>query len=176
MAVKVNLLPENYTAKKGVALISRWIKTATLVSLVISIFSAIGLLAFFLIRSSELKNLQRNLTTLEGELSALNTSEQKLVLLKDRLEKIKAVKSLTSANESLDTIEPVINLLPQDASVSEISVDTQKIDASFIFRDTVALSAFLDNLESSGSFSAITLTSFGYTSQAGYLVGLRFTI
>lgn len=176
MSVKINLLPSNFTEKKGTAVIVRGLKTATIATLSIAILSALGVLSFFLINTFELKGLEDRRAATTSQLQTLQESEQKMVLVKDRLSKIKVVKSAPSAQKSLTNIDPVLTLLPTDASIGEVSMDMSKIDATFVFRDSIALSTFLDNLSESKNFSTVTLTSFGFTAQSGYLVGLRFNI
>ena len=163
MAVKVNLLPENLIGKKGTTKVASVVKSITLVS-------------FFLISSLTLKNLESDLDNLKTQIKAQETTEQRLVLLKDRLAKIKTTLTTPSVSGPLVGIKPILDSTPSEVSLSELNIDASKVDTSMIFRDSASLTNFFERLTNFKGFSRVTLTSFGFNPTAGYLVGIRFSL
>ena len=176
MAIKVNLLPEALTVKKGTAAVAKILRSISVVSLVIAIVLGLGLLGFFIVSSFELRSVQTNVESLKNQIKSQETTEQRMVLLKDRLAKIKLVSAIPSSSKALTSISPVLQTLPADASLGELAIDSQRIDSSFSFRNSVSLSSFFGNLKSFGAFPVITLASFGFNPSSGFLAGIRFEI
>lgn len=176
MAVNVNLLPENLVSKKGTTSAAKVIKSVTLVSLVSTVVLAIGLTSFFLISSFTLRSSEASLENLKTQIKSQETTEQKMVLLKDRLAKIKLTKGSTSLSKPLADIKPVLDTIPAEASLGELNVDAQRVDTTIVFRDSVSLTNFFGRLTTFKNFPQITLTSFGFNPTTGYLVGIRFNL
>lgn len=174
MAIKLNLLPQELAVNKKVASMAKVFRTLNIVALTLLLIFGVGLLVFFLFTSSELRNIQADLSSLESQIRSQEVTEQKIVLLKDRLVKIKSINSIESSRKNLQVMTPVLASLPLDSSLGELSMDTQKIDASFTFRSPTSLSEFFRALSNFDDFSTISLNNFGFNPSAGYLVSLRF--
>lgn len=176
MAIKVNLLPEDLAVKKGTAKIAKLFKSLTTISLVVSLVVGVGLLLFFLISYFQLKGLESNIADAEVQVRAQETTEQRVVLLKDRLTKIKQIQAIEDASKPIEDISSFLNTLPADTSLGEFDVDSDKIDASFRFASSSSLNEFFANLLTLDQFSRASLTSFGFNPASGYLVGVRFFV
>lgn len=176
MAVKVNLLPEDLAVKKGTAKIAKLFKSLTTISLVVALVVGVGLLIFFLVSYFQLKGLESNIADVEAQVKAQETTEQRVVLLKDRLTKIKQIQAIEDASKPIEDISPFLNTLPVEASLGEFDVDSDKIDASFRFASSTSLNDFFTSLLDFDAFPRATLTSFGFNPNNGYLVGVRFFV
>ncbi len=176
MGVNLNLLPENLTSKKGTVSLVKLLRSVTLISLILTIILGLGLVSFFLISSFELKSLEADVKNLEESVKAQQQTEQKIVLLKDRLGKIKSTKGASSLSKPLNDVKPVLDVISSDVLLGELNIDAQRIDTSMTFRDSIALSNFFEKLSTIKNFSQITLTSFGFNPLTGYLVGIRFNL
>jgi len=171
----INLLPPNLTANKGLAKIQKTMKTVTLVSVVVFIVFGLGVLGFFILGSLQLGNINSRQEALKAGIKQRETTEQRLVLLKDRIAKIKVAKGQDSSQEELEAIDQILGLTGEAASVSELSFDATKADLSLVFRDSSQLGVFLKALASSSPFETVILKTFGFSPTAGYLLGLSMS-
>lgn len=172
MAIKINLLPSEKRVGRELQGILRITRMLGVIALGAFIVFGLGIAAFFVFTSIQLNGLNSTNSTLESQITGLETSETQIVLLKDRIGKIKTVQRVPSAIASLNNIIPVITPLSVEASVNELDVSPTKISASVNFRSNSDLSNFLKGLSTSTSFKTITLSSFAFNPASGYLVGV----
>jgi len=172
MAIRVNLLPSEKRVGKELQGILRVTRMLGVIALGAFIVFGLGIAAFFIFTSIQLNSLNSTNSTLESQITGLETSETQIVLLKDRIGKIKTVQSVPSAIANLNNIVPIITPLSVESSVNELDVAPTKISASVNFRSNSDLSNFLKGLSTSTSFKNVTVTSFAFNPASGYLVGL----
>lgn len=173
MAVNLNLLPQEYSVKSGLGAYARLARTLTIIlSTFFSVF-VLGAIAFFLVSSYTLRQTTAEIEILKSQIKSRQDTELRLALLKDRLAKVKIALSQGSTYRTIEKIEPLLNNL-SDASVGELNIDSQKIEASVAFSSFLGLSNFFQNLYSMDSFKSIVMTSFGYNPITGYLTNIRF--
>lgn len=173
MAVNLNLLPENFAVKKGLAKVLAMARQATLGLIIVFILIVIGISSFFFISTFELNSLNSRIDDLKSQISQQETVETQVVLLKDRIAKIKRVQSIESSDKTFAAITPVIDNVPQGANLGELSVDSKKVDTSVLFTNTQSLGQFFNSLSSIEGFTSVILTSFGFNPVTGYLASLR---
>ncbi len=172
MAVKLNLLPPEYGELKGIGRILKITRSLGVIAMAFFLVFTLGVSAFFIISSISLNNLKSNVDGLKTQIESEKTSEQQLVLLKDRLGKIKSVLGVATANTSLTAINPYITGLSADTTLSEVDVDSAKAELSLTFRSRADLSAFLKKISEGQAFGSVTLSAFTYSPESGYLVGI----
>lgn len=131
--------------------------------------------AFFILSTITLGSLNSDNDSLKAQVSALQSTETQVVLLKDRVGKIKTALNVPSAIKNLDSVTPFVSSLGPTASLNELDVDSQKVDFSVLFASTADLSTFLKTLTNSTTFTSEVMTSFGYSPTSGYLLGVRLT-
>ncbi|HTK03505.1 MAG TPA: hypothetical protein VL401_01925 [Alphaproteobacteria bacterium] len=176
MAIKLNLLPTELSVSKGLTSTLKFSKMLGVILLGLFIVFVIGVSAFFIISTFTLKNLTNEVAGLENQIKTQEVSEQQLVLLKDRLKKITLAKNQASSLPNLIAFEPFLSPLSADASVNELTVDTQKISASVNFKSNSELAAFIQNLSSSKVFKSVVVASLGFNPITGYLLSLSITV
>lgn len=174
MAVKLNLLPLDYAVSDSVAQVLKISRPLNVILLGIFLVTGLSMAGFFIFSSITIKNLNTTNNTLKRQIQSLQTAQQQVVLLKDRLGKIKKAYTKPSAIKNLNTMEPVLAILPDTASVSELDIDTQKTTVTVNFKTNQGLTNFMTNVSSQTSFSSISLDSFSYGPLDGYLVGFSF--
>lgn len=175
MAVKVNLLPVDKRVGKGLQRILKVTRMLGVIFLGVFIVFSLGVTAFFIFSSIQLNSLNQSNATLTSQISGLETSETQMILLKDRIAKIKTVQKIPGAVKNLDNISPIITALSADSPVSELDVSPAKIAASIDFRSNTDLANFLKTLSASTAFKTVTLTSFSFNPANGYLVTIDIT-
>jgi hypothetical protein len=139
------------------------------------LFSA-GLGGFFVINNISLNSLNQNVSQLENQISAQETSEQQIVVLKDRVTKIEQAKSSPSALKTITDVNSVLANLSAGTSVSQFNANPTKADLSMSFTTNADLESFIQSFSGSSlPFGSAVLTSFGYSPSSGYQVGVSLT-
>lgn len=172
--IKINLLPQELSVNKKTARVVKIIKNLNIIFLIIFIVSGAMLGVFFFLSSQKLARLQAEASEMETQIKSQQTVEQSVVLLKDRLVKIKTLDNSETAEEMLADIRPVIELLPTDAVVGELSIDSKEIDMGVSFPSSLSLGSFFSSLGRIDNFSKIRLANFSFNPATGYLVGFSF--
>lgn len=172
MAIKLNLLPPELAVDKRTGGILKSLRSFNLVLIAIFIIFTIGLSVYFVFTSVMLKNKVASVDSLKGKIRTLQTSEQQIVLLKDRIKKITLAQNKPSAIKNLDLTNPVLSALSGNSQITEMDVDVGKIVFLISFKTTADLTNFFENLSKSTAFKSATLSSFGFNPLTGYLAGV----
>lgn len=174
MAVKLNLLPSDYVVSDSVASVLRIVHPLNLILLGLFLVSGLGMAAFFIFSSITIKNLNATNNTLKNQIQSQQTAQQQVVLLKDRLTKIKKAFTKPSAVKNLALVDPILARALGTSSIVSLEVDAQKTVVSVNFKTNSSLTDFLANLNSLTTFSSISMNLFRYTPGEGYTVEFAF--
>lgn len=123
------------------------------------------------------QNLKRSLEQQEltkNSITNLQQTEQKLVLIKDRLEKAKTIIDDRNTYETLKLYDAFVRSLPSDASFTgaEVEGDIRKI--SITVASSASLAQILDLLEQSeGVYQKIAINNLTYSEFSGYNLTLN---
>ena len=139
------------------------------------LFFALGIGGYLIYFSSRVNTLVATQDSLQTQIKSQETTEQKMVLLKDRINKIDTLFKTPSITDNIDKIDLLIKDLPEDSVLSELSLDVKKTDMSILFTNSKSLGDYLTNLKTKAVFKTASLTSFTFNPTAGYTLGLRFT-
>lgn len=169
MSIKINLLPPGHEINSSLWRVMKFIRMLNVIGLAGFIIFALVLGTFFAISTFRLRTLDDNVNRLKNQVSNEEVSEQRLVLLKNRLDRIKTVKSLTSSAKNLTNIDNLLSTLGSDTNLTEIDIDRDKIDVSFLFKTDSDLSLFLSSIKDLKIFKSVVLSSFSYNPENGYL-------
>lgn len=174
MAVKVNLLPKEFKIGAGAGKMLHLTRMLGVIFLAVFVVFSVALGGYLIISSLQLNNLNTGNNSLKTQLKALETSESQLVVLKDRLSKIKAAQSSPSGLKSFEDFEPFIGSLSPSTSFNTLEISSSKIEASIVFKSNADLTNFVEQLSKSDSFNSVSLTSFSFNPAVGYLVSTEF--
>lgn len=168
MAVKLNLLPQELAVGTNIRGVIKTLRALGVIGVAAFLVFGIGVGIFFITSTISLNGLNTNITKLTSQVSALQKSEQQVILLKDRIAKIAAVKKLPNALSSQKLIEPFLNNLSSTVSVKEMAISPTAIDLSVNLQTNSDLSTFITSLQSSDVFKSVKLTSFSLNPAVGY--------
>ncbi len=174
MAVKLNLLPTDYALTGPVGQIIKFARPLNVILLALFLVMVVGMGGFFIFSSLSLKNLATGNDGLKKQIQAQSAAQQQMVLLKDRLSKIKTIQGIPTATQNLKDINPLLALITGNSFLSEFSVDSKKATATIVFKSNSELTSFLKAVNSNTSYSSIALGTFNYSPVAGYQVSLNF--
>lgn len=173
MALKINLLPDNFAVKGTLARSLALVKQLTIVLLAVFILIVVGISGYFFVSSFELGRITVNIESLKSQIMEQETVETQMVLLKDRISKIKIAQKSVSSQQSLTQVDSLFSSIPQGVTLGQLSVDSTKSEASISFDSSLTLTDFFKTITSSTNFSSIILTSFGFNPATGYLASFR---
>jgi type II secretory pathway pseudopilin PulG len=174
MAVKLNLLPSDYSLAGPVRQLLKLVRPLNVVLLSLFVVVVLGMGGFFIFSSLSLQSLTSSNNNLKNQIQTQESAQQQIVLLKDRLSKIKTVEVIPNANKNLSGIDPFLTSLSGGSLISDLDVEPQKTSTSIVFKTNSDLTNFIKSLDSNSVFSTITLGTFSYNVTGGYLVGLDF--
>lgn len=170
--MKINLLPTEQRVGKELQRILRITRILGVISLAGFFVFCLGLAGFFVFKSIQLNNFKSINASLTSKIAGLETSETKMVLLKDRLGKIKALQNVPTSVRNLDGINSLLDLTGASSTVNELNVTPSKVSASVNFRNNTDLDAFISGVSASKSFQTVNLSSFSFNPITGYLVSI----
>jgi competence protein ComGF len=104
MTIKLNLLPPELAVDKKTGSILKSVRAFNLILTALFVIFTIGLSAYFIFASIMLKNKLASVDSLKNKIKTLQTSEQQMVLLKDRIKKINIAQAKSSSLKNLDAI------------------------------------------------------------------------
>lgn len=167
MPTNLNLLPDNLQVGKSVGAAVKTIKAVNVILIVILIISTLGLVGYFVFQKITYNNLQTNVAQLKSQIKAQEQSETKLILLKDRLNKISSVESNANATKNMNNLASLLNGTSQTFEVSSANISSSKIALSLKIYSNDDLTSFINNIKTSNLFGSANLSTFNYGS-SGY--------
>lgn len=171
----INLLPKDLTPKEGVVKVSDLIKkivTIGFTGLLISLLAFIGLYYYI---NEKIKEAQVRQEAIMIEISALEQTEVRLVLVKDRIQKSESILSIDTAEDEAVSLSSLLEILPVGSEIGSTVLSQSETTLVIDLPSSKTLSELLARLMSSGIYSTITITSLGYNQLTGYSVALRLT-
>jgi cell division protein FtsL len=172
MPVNLNLLPPELTVSKTLNNFLKTTRALGVIALAAFLIFVVGAGGYFVYSSITLRDLNAKVEDLKSQVTAQQTSEQQMVLLKDRLKKISSVQKIPNSSNNLASLDPILASVSSGAYVNELDVDALKIDMLINFRSNSELSGFIKNLSATDAFKSVTLSSFSFSPASGYLVGI----
>ena len=166
----INLLPTDLGPDKAVADMSVKIKrTATLLAafLVVLITLAVGSVVLITNRAKESIQTQQEL---KASIKALEATEQKLILIKDRVDKSSQVFAADNATEHVEELEGLFDSLPPGVTIDRSEIFPGKSEVVFSAESSVLVVDLFEILKSSGKFRFVELLSLDYSQSEGYKI------
>jgi hypothetical protein len=166
----INLLPTNLVAQGPVVKIANTLKKIVIAGFSIFILAVVIIVAYYLINFFTLRSSLAKQEVLKTNIKALGQTEQKVFLIKDRLDKIKIVLGAESADKNLEKLEGFLSLISQNVIISEAQISSKNTEVSIIAKSSSALTSFMGSLMTTEVFKTINLTSFGFNPVNGYFI------
>ncbi|MBI3443679.1 hypothetical protein HY008_03330 [Candidatus Woesebacteria bacterium] len=172
MKSSINLLPTELAPKSELVKIANFIKLVGFAGIVVFlVVFAIGVGIFFLIRT-QIETSGRKISELKGQVTRQERTEQGLVLLKDRIGKVKVVRDSDIENK-LTKLERLTISLPNEITFSKVTVGEDKSEIAISAPNSIALTVFLNNLISLNLFEGVKLKSLSFVAARGYEIDLE---
>jgi len=175
MPIKLNLIPQEQQTSKNLGNLIKTLKALGVIGIAAFLIFGIGLGVFFIATTISLNNVNASVTKLSAQVSAQQKSEQQIILIKDRIEKVATIQGLPSSLANLKVIDPFLSNLSGTGVVDQIAIDPTTIVLSVNLKSYADTSMFIDSLQSTDKFGTVSLDSFGLNPKNGYSIEIKTT-
>lgn len=168
---EINLLPTEFKSSKEVVRASRTLSRVIIgMTIVLMVVGMVGG-GYVYYLSGQAKSAVDRQNDLTRTVNNLQSSEQKLYLIKDRISKL---TSVFAARDKYTLIGKYDSLISANAStLEEIEISESNPKLSVAAADSQNLQSFLDTISSSGDFSTAFIESIEYRESLGYIVNMQ---
>ncbi len=169
----VNLLPTQLPQDREKLKTAENLKKISLiVGILFAMASVLGIILIIFLSSQVRASLTKQ-QDLKQKISALEATEQRLFLIKDRIDKIKTVSANKNGADSFILMNKTLSSLPPDVAVDSVEIDTAKAKFSVLGKNSLAMATFLNSLVAGNLYKKLTLTNFLFSPDRGYLITLQ---
>lgn len=173
MPAKINLLPvELGISRESIQANSTLKKIIVGVASVFLLGSFFGI-GYFLILTNQLNSEATKNNNLKQSIKALEATEQRILLVKDRARKAGIILGTASASGNLSKMGKILASLPADITLDEAGVDSSQGTFSVFSANSSGVISFLNALTNSGSYTQVFLKNFSFNPVRGYLITIE---
>ena len=173
MPVNLNLLPPEHAVSKSLSGFLKTVRALGVIGIAAFLVFGMGIGAIFAFSTVSLNGINTNITKLKGQVSALQKSEQQIILVKDRIKKIASIQKLPNSIPNLTLVAPTLVSIDSSGSVDQMTIDPGAIGMSANFGTNAGVTSFIESLQSSKDFKSIDLVSFNFNPTTGYAVEIK---
>lgn len=170
----INLLPDDFSSK-GVVKVARIIKKISIPVFAMFFVSIAVMLGIIIILNSNLKRIGNNQEILTNSIKNLEKTERGMLLLQERLSKIKNILSNDSSKGKFtQNVQDILGRSP-GVNISEIKLISDKINLTAEVATSDQVEQFLSQVLENPLFKEVVLTNFSFNPATGYSLGLDLT-
>ena len=169
----INLLPTDLSPKGPVVKIAALVRSVAVISFSLLLITGLGISAFFIVNSLQIKNLNSANEELKGSIKSLEVTEQGLVLVRDRLGKVKQVLAQDSGADETAGLSKFITQVPQGVEMQEAIISKDGVETTFLATASTSLVQLMAGIISQESFKSVELVSFSFNPNAGYVASFN---
>lgn len=165
----INLLPQELKTGKDVEKTAQVLTRVVVVLVVILVIIGAAGGGALLIMNNNLKESKTHQDELKQSIQGLESTEQKIVLVRDRIQKSQSLLTARGEYTTLTKYDQLIkSLASSEASFvgAEVSVDVKKLKLSF--KNSRSLSSVLKFLGETTEYEAVTIESLTFNPFSGY--------
>ncbi|MDP3994290.1 MAG: hypothetical protein Q8P91_00475 [bacterium] len=170
----INLLPDDFSSKGGVK-IARVIKKILIPVFAVFFISVAAMSGIIIVLNSNLKRVTDNQEILINSIKNLEKTERGMLLLQERLSKIKNILATDSSKGKItQNLQDVLGR-SSGVTVSEIKLNADKINLGVEAVTSDQVGEFLSQILEDPLFQEVVLTDFTFSQEGGYRLGLDLT-
>lgn len=124
-----------------------------------------GVFTYYALAVRETNEKQKRLT---ASIKSLESTEARIVLVKDRLEKIKNIWSQDQVSPQLGEIREVVSGLTADSSLTQAEIVGKKNDLRFTTLSTRSVREIINKLRSLPFYERLALSSLNFDPTSGF--------
>jgi hypothetical protein len=173
----INLLPINLVPKVSVVRFASGFKKASIIMFGLFSLAALGLGGWYVFNAIEISTLQKTEADLKASVILLEATEQKMVLVRDRLDKIQKVWETDDSSVTIAKLKEIAEIYPADTKIGNITAGRLDIDQNLILSSSSSVNNLFSQLDAMGSnYEKIELVSLVYSPAVGYATNLKFSL
>jgi len=171
--VNINLLPSELAPKTKTIKIASTVKKIAVIGIsVYIIFVGASTAAVFLL-SKQFDELTVKENGFKQSIRALEETEQRLILVQDRVAKAKLVLGEPSAKEEITMFEELVFFMPEEISVTNADFNRDFLKIETVTQNSQALVEFFSQVVSDDKYREVILLTFNYSEREGYKTSFR---
>ncbi len=170
----INLLPTDFAPTGPVARFTNILRGSVILGFILFVILLLALIGIFIFNSINLSATVSRENQLKDSIKALSATEQKFVLVKDRVARAKEILDRENASEAAQKLEQLLAGLPE-VSLTQSEIVAGKSELNFLATTPAGLANLLTRLKTSGLFQAIVLSSLNFNPTTGYQVNITGT-
>ena len=165
---RINLLPDSFKIKSSIVKTSQLLKKIYIMLFVGTLVSAATSTGLFIMYKYRMDDAKERESSLIRQIEAMEETEQRLVLVKDRLKKVEQISKTKNANDQLEGINVLIDESDSYVTFEEAGAEHDLLDVKIKSRSTVDTFDFLEHVNGSEEFAFVTIESMEYLPGAGF--------
>jgi len=167
-----NLLVKSKEPRKDTKF-AKTLKKAVISSFVILTISTGTVVGTMFYLSNKINTSLAEQEELKKEIVSLENTEQRLVLVKDRLDKIVKVFKQDTAADEVDILEYTVNNLPSGVAIQSIKLSGNHVTVSISAEKSSDITNFIRTHVDSKTYKQIKLISLNFDQERGYGINFR---
>lgn len=171
--MSINLLPPNIKPRHSVVVVGKMLKKLVFLLVIILLVLSSVLTATFLSTSKQLSDAEKEKKELVSSVKALEQTEQRLILVKDRLSKISRLLEQESVKEEVETLKKITEIAGDGLLISNVELSSDAASVTFSTGKSSNLVNFLDHLRSLADYQKIEVVSLNYNQQSGFIMRVK---
>lgn len=172
-ALKFNLLPTELAPKESILNFSNNLKKIAIIGYGLFIVVGLAAGAFFFYLTNEATEVTSDLDQSKKSITSLEQTEQKLILVRDRVQKAETVLKSSPTEKRIESLKALSNIFPAGISFTNIEVLPDRLELTLLASDSLSLKKGMVVLTDSGLFKKVDMISFGLNPKSGYLVSVQ---
>ena len=171
----INLLPEELKPKGFALKIAKTLNKLALFTVLVSFLVLLLIGGSSLLLSLNLRRVNSQDEVLKGQVKALEQTEQKLVLVKDRIGKIQAILASGGVYDEVDLLKAIIDKKPQNVTFLSSKIVPDGVSIKFNAKTSFDITDFYKVLYEA-KIQKFELVSFNFSSDTGYEVEVKVSV
>ncbi|GEM_PF-3188098 len=173
MATKINLLPEQLAVGEELDKITGIIKIAIGILAAVSFFVAVLAVSYTFYLTKELDRLNQENASYKQSVVSLESTEQGLVLVKDRIQKIQTILDSQQNEALLGKQKTITDFFDETTSVEDSSIVQGSSRLELKTTNSQSLASLITQIiESKNDFSKVNISNISFSPFSGYSMNL----
>lgn len=168
MESTINLLPPELAPKSHIIKVAGILKRIAIAGFLVYVIFVIAILLYLYNLTKKSQESLAALQGLETSVSALQETEQRLILIQNRLSLIDQIVLLPSSNKHIVDFRKMVNTLTSDIEIVTFKIGSKEVKFSTDFDNSDEMEEFLNFLQGYEPIATLTLDAFRYTPTFGY--------
>lgn len=173
--MSINLLPPELRPKGYLIGISKTINKISLISILVLLISGSLILASYIFLKHQLSTSVKKQNEFKNSINALEGTEQKMILIRNRLQKINEIETSENVNKSIAILEGLLETVDERIILDEVELKPASAEIVIIAGGSLDLTRFLRDVVSRLNLVRVELLTLEFSPQKGYEMKLSLS-